>query len=317
MQGIERPHWNAVDSVFNFRRQSDSVLSCVPLEESVPAPAADLLVDNVAIPTDTEITAPRDAAGAFLKKAASRSEYEVVIEMPAGQGPFPLLVFNHGSTGKGTEPRLFAETWWSRSIADFFVEKGWMVAFPQRRGRGKSDGLYDEGFAPDRTQGYSCDPNRSLAGADRALDDLGAAIAVLQRRPDVAGGTILLGGQSRGGALSIAYAGMHPEQVVGVLNFVGGWKSDGASTASEINGTLFRRGGTFPRPTLWLYGRGDRYYSIEHSRSNFDAFMNAGGKGEFVEFDVPNGLGHRVIDYPNLWVGPVEKYLIAVAAELP
>ena len=93
-------------------------------------------------------------------------------------------------------------------------------------------------------------------------------------------GTILVGGQSRGGALSIVYAGMHlhPEQVVGVLNFVGGWKSDGATTAGEINGTLFRRGGTFPRPTLWLYGRGDSYYSIEHSRSNFDAFMNAGAK---------------------------------------
>jgi dienelactone hydrolase len=305
---------------FNFRPQSDSVLYRVPLEESVRAPAADLLVDNVAIPTDTEITAPRDAAGAFLhtmlREGGKPVRIEVVIEMPAGRGPFPLLVFNHGSTGKGTEPQLFTETWWSRSIADFFVEKGWMVAFPQRRGRGKSDGLYDEGFAADRTQGYSSDPNRSLAGADRALEDLGAAIAALQRRPDVAGGTILLGGQSRGGALSIAYAGMHPEQVVGVLNFVGGWKSDAAGTAGEINGTLFRRGGTFPRPTLWLYGRGDSYYSIEHSRSNFDAFTNAGGKGEFIEFDVPNGLGHRVIDYPNLWVGPVEKYLIAVAAEL-
>jgi hypothetical protein len=70
----------------------------------------------------------------------------------------------------------------------------------------------------------------------------------------------------------------------------------------------------FPRPMLWLYGRGDSYYSIEHSRSNFDAFVKAGGKGEFVEFDVPDGLGHEVIDYPNLWVEPVEKYLIAVAA---
>ena len=36
-------------------------------------------------------------------------------------------------------------------------------------------------------------------------------------------GTILVGGQSRGGALSIVYAGMHlhPEQVVGVLNPTG------------------------------------------------------------------------------------------------
>ena len=31
---------------------------------------------------------------------------------------------------------------------------------------------------------------------------------------------------------------------MGVLNFVGGWKSDGATSAGEINGTLFRRGPT-------------------------------------------------------------------------
>ena len=85
--------------------------SCVPLEESVPAPTADLLVANVAIPTDTEITAPGDAAGAFLhttlQEGGKRVRFEVVIEMPGEQGPFPLLVFNHGSTGKGTEPQLF------------------------------------------------------------------------------------------------------------------------------------------------------------------------------------------------------------------
>jgi pimeloyl-ACP methyl ester carboxylesterase len=247
-----------------------------------------------------------------LREGGKPVKLEVVIEVPAGQGPFPLLVFNHGSTSTGTEPQRFTVTWWMPSIAHFFVEKGWMVAFPQRRGRGKSDGLYDEGFAPDRTQGYSGDPARSLAGADRALDDLGAAIAALRRRPDVAVGPVLIGGQSRGGVLSVAFAGMHQEQVMGVLNFAGGWAGGWRSTAGEINGTLFRRGGMFPRPTLWLYGRGDSYYSIEHSRSNFEAFMKAGGKGEFVEFDVPDGLGHEVIDYPNLWVEPVEKYLIAV-----
>jgi pimeloyl-ACP methyl ester carboxylesterase len=202
----------------------------------------------------------------------------------------------------------------SLEIADLFVNKGWMVAFPQRRGRGKSDGLYDEGFAPDRTQGYSCDPDRSLPGADRALDDIKAAVEALQQRSDVAAGPILIGGVSRGGVLAIAYAGMHPEQVLGVLNFVGGWMGEGCSTASEINGALFQRGGKFSRPTLWLYGQHDSYYSIEHSRSNFDAFKKAGGKGEFFEFVVPDGIGHRLVRYPNLWSGDVEKYLIAIGA---
>ena len=88
----------------------------------------------------------------------------------------------------------------------------------------------------------------------------------------------------REGVMAIAYAGMHPEQVLGVLNFVGGWMGEGCSTAAEINGALFQRGGKFGRPTLWLYGQHDRYYSIEHSRSNFDVFKKAGGNGEFFEY---------------------------------
>jgi dipeptidyl aminopeptidase/acylaminoacyl peptidase len=35
---------------------------------------------------------------------------------------------------------------------------------------------------------------------------------------------VVIGGQSRGGILSIAYAGQRPEQVKGVVNFVGGWR---------------------------------------------------------------------------------------------
>jgi hypothetical protein len=50
---------------------------------------------------------------------------------------------------------------------------------PQRRGRGRSDGLYDEGFSADRRQGYTCDFAKSLSGAERALDDIGAAIGAL------------------------------------------------------------------------------------------------------------------------------------------
>ena len=48
----------------------------------------------------------------------------------------------------------------------------------------------------------------------------------------------------------------------GALAKGGRWKSDGASTAGEINGTLFRRGGTFPRTTLWLYGRSDSLIAV-------------------------------------------------------
>lgn len=244
-----------------------------------------------------------------LIEAGKLIRLEVVVFMPQGSGPFPLAVINHGSTGNGDNPALFTETWFDLGIADFLNARGWIVAFPQRRGRGKSDGLYDEGFAPDRAKGYTCDPEISLAGAERALHDIEAAIPVIRRRSDVASSPILIGGQSRGGALSVAYAGDHPEQIFGVLNFVGGWAGEGCSSAKAINETLFQKGGRFRQPTLWLYGRGDRFYSLEHSRRNFVAFQKTGGRGTFLEFDVPSGNGHGVIGEAQLWSNHVAVYV--------
>lgn len=147
---------------------------------------------------------------------------EAVIFKPDGAGPFPLAVINHGSTGRGRDPALFTQPWFAADLAGFLNERGWLVAFPQRRGRGKSDGLYDEGFSEDHKLGYACDADISLRGADRALGDIDAAIAALRRRPDVAPTPVLIGGQSRGGVLAVAYAGLHPAQISGVINFVGG-----------------------------------------------------------------------------------------------
>src|SRR5262249_47845694 len=84
------------------------------------------------------------------------------------------------------------------------------------------------------------------------------------------------GGQSRGGVLSVAYSGAHAEQVFGVVNFVGGWMGEACATARSINQNLFEQGARFKRPTLWLYGRRDPFYSISHSRDNFAAFQKAG-----------------------------------------
>jgi dienelactone hydrolase len=240
---------------------------------------------------------------------------EAVVYKPNGEGPFPLLVFNHGATLNGREPKRFRETWSSFLLANAFVDRGWMVAFPQRRGRGRSDGVYDEGFAADRGQGYSCDASRSLRGAERALGDIEAAIAALRLRPDVSKGPIFVGGQSRGGLLSIAYAAKHPDQVLGVVNFVGGWLAETCGTAAAVNKALFRRAAGYRRPTLWLYGKGDATFSIEHSRANFDAFVQAGGKGRFYDLAVPNSTrGHLLVAWPERWLPLVEQYLKEVDA---
>jgi dienelactone hydrolase len=254
-----------------------------------------------------------DLVSTELVEGGKPVRLEIIVFKPPGQGPFPLAVMNHGSTGRGNNPALFTRTWFNLGLADFLNERGWIVAFPQRRGRGKSDGQYDEGFLPERSKGYTCEASVSLAGADRALRDIGAAVTALKRRPDVAASQILIGGQSRGGVLSVAYSGAHPEQTVGVINLVGGWVSDRCGTARAINQSLFEQGARFKRPTLWLYGQHDPFYSISHSRENFAAFQTAGGQGSFLEFDVPGGNGHGVIDHPQLWSVPIGTYLDSLA----
>ena len=85
---------------------------------------------------------------------------------------------------------------------------------------------------------------------------------------------------------------------------------DGCATADDINQALFRQGGGFPGPTLWIYGHDDAFYSMAHSRRNFQAFRQAGGVGVFVEATAPGqNNGHWVLAIPPLWRDHVATYL--------
>ena len=232
------------------------------------------------------------------------------IYKPAGDGPAPTLVFNHGSTGNGTSAEIAVRPIDFRELAEFFVERGWAVVMPARRGRGGSEGVYHEGFERESLSGYACDPAFSLPGADRALGDIEAAMDVIRAMPFVDRTRVVIGGQSRGGILSVAYAGRRGEQVKGVINFVGGWNGTRCAHASENNQALFLRGARYPGETLWLYGDEDPFYSLAHSRANFAAFQAGGGLGTFVEFPKPSSaIGHRIVGFPDMWRAAVEAYL--------
>jgi len=238
---------------------------------------------------------------------------EVVVFQPPGVGPFPTLVMNHGSTGNGDRPERFTDTWTSIEVAGFFNRRGWQVLYPQRRGRGKSDGLYDEGFEADRSR-YSADPALALQGLERALTDLDVVMAHVAARSDVDTRCLLLGGVSRGGLLATVYAGTRAVGLVGVLNFVGGWLGDRRPGACAVNAVMFSRAAAFDRPMLWLYGDNDPFYSLRRSRQNFEAFTAAGGRGRFVTFDAPVGRsGHAIHTAPALWEPAVDAYLEEVS----
>ena len=229
---------------------------------------------------------------------------------PAGEGPFPTLIYHHGSTGGGLDPSIFARPYDPKPLVDWFMARGWAVVLPSRRGRGGSEGTYDEGFAADRAQGYSCEPALSLPGADRALRDIDAITPVILAQPFVDRSRVAIGGQSRGGILAVAWSGRQPDIPRAVVNFVGGWLSSRCWSRDEVNQSLFKRGVPYGRSTIWLYGDKDPYYPLRHSRDNFAAFEAAGGKGEFHEYAPPEGLnGHQIGSAPLLWGATLDVYL--------
>jgi dienelactone hydrolase len=231
---------------------------------------------------------------------------------PAGSGPFPTLIFHHGSTGRGTDPSIFARPYDPRTLANWFTARGWAVVLPSRRGRGGSDGRYDEGFALDPARGYTCEAPLSIAGAERALRDIDAVTPAILAQPFVDRSRVVVGGQSRGGILSIAWSGRQPALPRAAINFVGGWMGSGCSSASAINQNLFNRGAAYDQSSIWLYGDKDPFYPLSHSRANFAAFQTAGGKGAFHEYPPPDGLnGHQISAAPTLWSGALEAYLTA------
>jgi dienelactone hydrolase len=223
-----------------------------------------------------------------------RITLEATIYHPSGDGPFPVVVFNHGSTGGN--PAAVKVTRKADRQAHFFVEHGFALVAPMRRGRGASDGFYGEG--------YGCDSTVLTSGVARAVEDVDGVVAWLGTQPWADTSRLVMAGISRGGFLSVVYAGERPQRVKGVVNFVGGWTSE---RCEGFNASSFGRAGRDACvPMLWLYGDRDHYYGPASIRAYHDAFVKAGGRGALHVYPRE---GHDLANFPDLWEATADTYL--------
>jgi len=247
--------------------------------------------------TGTTVRIPMTEPG----PAGQRLTLEATLYRPAGDGPHAVVLFNHGSTG-GTVPT--STTLRPSRQARFFVERGFAVQAPMRRGRGASEG------EPAEAEG-TCDPEVLGAGVARAIEDVDAAMAYLRTQPWADGERVLVAGQSRGGLLSVAYAAERPGTVRGVINWAGGWTTDRCDEGGRgFNPATFASaGGRIRAPSLWLYAEGDRLYAAPWIRRYHEAFAQAGGVATFHLFPAFDGDGHRLVDRVETWTPAVDEFL--------
>lgn len=233
---------------------------------------------------------------AFAPDGARPLLLEATLYRPQAVGHVaPLAVISHGSSDVVGLQRTLRHD----AQARWLLSRGFVVLVPMRRGRGASEGSCGE-------LGTSAAAYRQ--GLEEAVADLASAVAFGRALPDVdPHRPVLLVGQSRGGLLSVVYAGRHPTEVAGVVNFAGGWTGERCHGAH--NAEFLAEAGRGARAAqLWLYGARDSYYGEAHVRANHRAFLRAGGQAMLEVLPVP-GDGHRLIAYPGLWRGLADAYL--------
>jgi dienelactone hydrolase len=225
---------------------------------------------------------------------------EATLYRPRRPEPFPVVVFNHGSTGNGRiAPTLTVRY---PAVARFFVERGFAVLVPMRRGRGASEGEYVEP--------YGCNPATLSSGVERGTADVHAALTFVLKQSWADPARLILGGMSRGGLLSVLYPSVGHVRPRGVINFAGGWTPDWCDATAHFNEQMFARGGRVALPMLWLYAENDRNYGPSSIRSYHRRFTESGGTADLRFFPAIGHDGHDLLPWSvAVWQPAVDDFL--------
>lgn len=198
------------------------------------------------------------------------AQLETTIFKPSGDGPFAIVVINHGkSLG---EPR-FQERSRPLGAVRFFMQRSYVAVVPMRQGFSNSTGAYI---------GAGC--NIESNGIAQA-EDVRAVLEYMAAQPYADKNNILVVGQSHGGWTTLAFGTLNYPGVKGLVNFAGGLRQHGCAA---WEGTLARVAGNFAKgtnvPSLWFYGDNDSYFSPHLFRSMHEAHSANGGKATLVAF---------------------------------
>jgi dienelactone hydrolase len=241
------------------------------------------------------------------------AHYEVAatILRPQGEGPFGVVVLNHGVPGSEAERVKESAAADFNAAAPVFARRGYVVVMPMRRGFGATGGEFAEDAGPCRKPDY-------MRAEAAAAADVMAAYDYARTLPYVDSQRMILAGQSAGGIVSMFVAGTRaPEGLVAVLGFAAGRGGNpelrpGVPCAVEPVAKVFDRiGKSVKVPVLFHYAENDRFFNPATSKLWFDRFVAAGAEGEYVMQPAFGKDGHYLFSElvgVRYWLPAVEKF---------
>jgi dienelactone hydrolase len=168
---------------------------------------------------------------------------QAYLYQPEGAGPFPVVIYNHGSRGGRESDSVPFEY-----VGAMLTRAGYIVLVPERRGYGKSDGLK-------RRDGAGRDQSQVVTRLYAETDDVLAAIAYLRTVPSADTNRLGIMGWSFGGIVTM-FATSRSAAFAAAVNQAGGaltWDSN-----AHVRKALLEAAESSTTPTLFMVARNDR-----------------------------------------------------------
>jgi carboxymethylenebutenolidase len=222
-------------------------------------------------PVDTSPVTPEEVA--FSSGALTLHGF---LYRPRGTGPFPALVFNHGSN---RYPGAMADE------AAFYVAHGFVFFLPHRRGHGRSA---DAGaYVLDQFEASGKDTSVLVRELVAQADDVMAAVAYAGKLPYVDSSRVSVAGCSYGGIESL-FAAERGTGIHAVVDFAGGamaW-----AQAPELRERMTQAARSAKVPVFFIQAEND--YDTTPSVL-LSGEMNDAGRPTRLHVFPPNGTTHQ------------------------
>jgi dienelactone hydrolase len=186
---------------------------------------------------------------------------------PEGAGPFPAVLYNHGSGPQSDLTR-------PAKLGPVFARHGYVILYLFRRGAGLSaDQGIDSETLMNRAMAEYGQAKRNevqLQLLEAELADVLAGLAVLRARPDVDTARIAMVGYSFGGQLTLLGAGRHGIRVAAVFGTAAGsWAG-----SSKLRDRLLAAVRRTTAPVFFIHAAND--YSIAPGKALDTEMARAG-----------------------------------------